>query len=117
MKRYLGIFLGLILTITVVNTAVKAEANLQTVQIKTSAVCESCKTRIEKAVNKLQGVEKSDLDLSTKILTISYDPAKVSVEKIKNTISKTGYSADEIKADKKAFDKLPACCKVKPEGK
>ena len=59
----------------------------------------------------------SRLDLDTKIITVSYNPDKVNVEKIKTSISKAGYSADEVKADKKAYNKLPSCCKVKPESK
>ena len=117
MKRYFGIMLALVLTISLANITARAEANTKTVEIKTSAVCEDCKTRIEKAVNKLEGVEKSNLDLETKIVTVSYNPSKVNVDKIKTSISKAGYSADEVKADKKAQNKLPSCCKVKPEGK
>ncbi len=116
MKRYFGIFLALILTVSLANISARAEeTKFQTVKIQTSAVCDNCKTRIEKAVNKLDGIQKSDLDLETKIITISYEPAKVNVEKIKTLIAKTGYDADEMKADKKAYTKLPSCCKVDSE--
>lgn len=117
MKRYFGIFLAFVLTVSLANISARAEAKLETVEIKTSAVCEDCKERIEKTVNKLDGVQKSNLDLDTKIVTVSYNPDKVNVEKIKTSISKAGYSADEVKADKKGYNKLPSCCKVKPESK
>lgn len=117
MKRYFGILLAFVLTISLANISASAETKVETVAIKTSAVCEDCKERIEKAVNKLEGVEKSNLDLDTKVITVSYNPEKVNVDKIKTSISKAGYTADEVKADKKAQNKLPSCCKVKPEDK
>lgn len=85
-------------------------AEVKEVKIKTTAECEMCKTAIEKAVNKLSGIEKSDLDYKTRILTVKFDTEKTTLDKIKTAVSKAGYDADEVKADKKAFRKLPKCC-------
>ncbi len=89
---------------------VTLHAEVKEVKIKTSAECEMCKTAIEKAVNKLSGIEKSNLDYKTRILTVKYDNEKTTLDKIKTAVSKAGYDADEVKADKKAFRKLPKCC-------
>ena len=35
---------------------------------------------------------------------------KTDADKIRKAISSIGYNADDIKADKKAHDKLPLCC-------
>ena len=86
------------------------QAEVKEVKIKTTAECEMCKTAIEKAVNKLSGIEKSDLDYKSRILTVKYDTEKTTLDKIKTAVSKAGYDADEVKADKKAFRKLPKCC-------
>ena len=84
----------------------------QTVKIKTSAICEMCKERIEKNLALTKGIEKSDLNLEDQSnITIVYNPDKIDVAKIKQVIAETGYDADEVKAIKKSFDKLPSCCK------
>jgi len=86
----------------------------EVVKIKTSSQCEDCKARIEEALAFEKGVKKSELDLETHIVTVSYKIGKTSPEKIRKAISKAGYDADDVKADPKAYGKLPACCK-KPD--
>ena len=84
----------------------------QTVKIKTSAICEMCKERIEKNLALTKGVEKSDLNLEDQSnITVVYNPDKIDVAKIKQVMAETGYDADDVKAIKKSFDKLPSCCK------
>lgn len=92
----------------------KLSGKFETVKIKTSAQCGMCKDRIEEALAFEKGVKKSELDLDTKIVTVSYKPAKTSVDKIRKAITKVGYDADDVPSDKKAYSKLPACCK-KPD--
>jgi|SRR5215831_19568093 len=82
----------------------------QTAHIKTSAVCDECKARIESAVMELDGVKKAELDLSDKTLTVRYTADKVSLDQIKAAISKAGYDADDVKADAAAYSDLPKCC-------
>lgn len=81
------------------------------VKIKTSAICSMCKSRIERNLTFEKGVKEADLDVKTKIVTIKYNPAKTDVAKLKATISKTGYDADEVTADEVGYNKLPSCCK------
>ena len=91
--------------------AISAQAKIVSVKIKTSAVCESCKARLEKALSTEAGVTSSNLDIKSKELTVVFDDGKTSPEKIKQAISKTGYDADDVKADLAASKKLPGCCK------
>ncbi len=81
------------------------------VKIKTSAVCDMCKETIEKAMAYEKGVKKSDLDVDSKILTVTFDPNKTTLEKIRLAIVKSGYDADGQLADAKAYDNLNPCCK------
>lgn len=84
----------------------------QTVKIKTSAICEMCKERIEKNLALTKGIEKSDLNLEDQSnITVVYNPDKIDLAKIKQVISESGYDADEVKAIKKSYEKLPYCCK------
>jgi len=91
-----------------------AVVNPDTVWIKTSAQCEMCKEAIEKALAYERGVVASDLDLKTKQVKVIYHPAKTTPEKIRKAISMSGYDADEVMADPKAYRRLPRCCK-KPQ--
>ncbi len=88
-----------------------AQETTSEIKIKTSATCDMCKETIEKYVAFEKGVKKVTLDVDTKIATVVYNPKKTSPEKIRLAISKSGYDADNIPADKKAYDKLDACCK------
>lgn len=90
------------------------ESKLGEIKIKTSSQCDDCKERIEEALAFEKGVKKSELDVKTQIITVSYKKGKTSPEKIREAISKAGYDADDVKADPKAYGKLPACCQ-KPE--
>lgn len=82
-----------------------------TIQIKTSAVCDMCKETLEKAMAYEKGVKDSNLDVDSKILTVKFDTRKTSAEKIKKAVTMTGYDADEMPADPKAYANLNPCCK------
>ena len=86
------------------------KADMKTVNIKTSAICESCQNRIQKALIKTKGISKASLNVDTKMVTVKYNASIISVEKIRTTISMTGYDADDVKADTKAYASLPSCC-------
>ena len=88
-----------------------ANASTDTLKIKTSAQCESCKERIETKLNFTKGVKSAKLDLETKVATVIFDASKIKPEEIKSAINKTGYDADEMPANEKAYNKLPKCCK------
>ena len=81
-----------------------------TVQIQTSAVCGMCKERIEHDMSFEKGVKSVELDSETKILTVVYKKSKTTVKDLKVALTKIGYDADEMVADQKAHDRLPACC-------
>lgn len=88
------------------------ETTIKVAKIKTSSQCDMCKSRIEKAVKKLDGIKSAVLDVPTKILTVKYDKNEVTIDKIRKTVSNTGYDADSVKAEPKAYKMLPNCCKV-----
>lgn len=81
-------------------------------KINTSAECEECKIKIEKAVNRLDGVKNSNLEVKTKILTVKFENKEIDVQKIKSIVNREGYDADNTKANPRAYNRLPECCKV-----
>jgi hypothetical protein len=44
-------------------------------------------------------------------LNVKFKPKQITLEEIKVKIASLGYQADEVPADKIAYDALPACCK------
>ena len=81
------------------------------VQFKTSAVCDMCKSRLEKSLAYEKGVQAANLDVPSKVLTVTYNPAKTTPEVLRTAVQKTGYDADAVTADARAYDRLPDCCK------
>ncbi len=49
----------------------------------------------------------------TKKVTVKYKTEVITPQQIKEKISEIGYDADEVKASKAGFDKLPTCCQSK----
>lgn len=78
--------------------------------IKVLGNCEMCKERIEKAA-KVTGVSKAVWSDETKLLTIVYDPSKVKNIEIQKKIAAAGHDTPKFKADNKAYNALPGCCK------
>ena len=54
--------------------------------------CASCVGRVEKKLNRLEGVS-ANVNLATASAAVDYDPGAVSVETLVATVEKTGYSA------------------------
>ncbi|MES2621621.1 MAG: heavy metal-associated domain-containing protein [Bacteroidota bacterium] len=113
MKATFKSFLGAFILIAILSASFEAAAigKSKVVNIKTSAICGSCKARIEKALASAEGVEAAVLNLNSKQVKVKYDPAKTSPEKLREVVAGTGYSADDVKANEEAFNKLPGCCK------
>lgn len=107
--RFFSFLLALIITAGTTLFAADGGKEKQ-VKIKTSAKCEMCKERIEKNLTFTKGVKEAFLNLDDKSVTVTYNPKKTDVDKIKAAISKTGYDADEVIADQASHDKLPDCC-------
>jgi Cu+-exporting ATPase len=68
--------------------------------------CAACAQRIEKAIAKLEGIQKVSVNLATEKATVEYDPQTIRLSAIKQCIEKTGYKALEIDKDTVDEDKL-----------
>ena len=88
----------------------ETEKKIDTVEIKTSAVCNMCKERLEHDMAFEKGVKSVELNNETKVLTITFKTNKTNKEELKKAVTKIGYDADELQADQKAHDRLPDCC-------
>ena len=102
---------------TIIAVFFASDVNAQkriSLEIKVSTQCGMCKEKIEKALAYEKGVRFFNVDYKGQKLFVEYDPRRTSPDKIKQTISKLGYDADEVAADPEAYAKLPGCCK-KPD--
>lgn len=58
--------------------------------------CAACSARIEKRLNRLDGVESAVVNLATEMANIEYDSAKVNSAELIKTIEALGYKAEKI---------------------
>jgi Cu+-exporting ATPase len=57
--------------------------------------CYACSTRIEKALNKLEGVTSAAVDFASKKAIVTYNPDVLDLPAIKEAITAEGYEAVE----------------------
>lgn len=72
----------------------------------TGMTCAACSSRIEKVLNKVDGVE-AQVNLTTEKANLDYDPEKVSLEDITEKIEKLGYG---VETEKVEFDITGMTC-------
>lgn len=58
--------------------------------------CSACSSHVEKAVNKLAGIEKASVNLLTETMEVSYEEGKLGREEIISAVEKAGYGASLI---------------------
>lgn len=71
--------------------------------------CEMCKKTIEGSL-KVEGISKADWNKESKIISVSYNANKISLEEIQKHIASVGYDNEKFKGDDKAYKELPGCC-------
>lgn len=84
-------------------------AQSKTDTFKVYGNCNMCKNRIEKAA-KLEGVTSAVWNVDTKIMTVTYDNAKVTNEDIQKKIAAAGHDTEKQTAKDDVYKKLPGCC-------
>lgn len=75
-------------------------------------VCES-KAALEKDIAFTKGVKRVSIDSKAMTIKVVYNPKQTDAQKIRLAIAKSGYDADDVKADPKGVEKLDQCCRKK----
>ena len=88
----------------------KGAIKTETINVKGN--CEQCKKRIENAAD-IKGVKVSNWNEDTKVLSVTYNPEKVSMLQITEAIAKVGHDAGTVAATDASYKKLPGCCQYK----
>ena len=82
--------------------------NLKETNLQISGMtCAACALRIEKGLNKLEGVENATVNLALEKSAIKYDPEKLKVEDIEKKIRDLGY---DVVTEKAEFDITGMTC-------
>lgn len=116
MKRIIGIAALLLFWQAGFSQDSKAARGDTSAVIKVFGNCVMCKSRIEEAV-RIRGVHSAVWDIPSKMLTLRYNPAVVSLDKIHQHIANAGHDTELKKADDEVYNNLPDCCKYrKPAG-
>lgn len=92
-------------------TAAKSETTngVTTSTFKVWGNCEMCKETIESSL-KVDGISKADWNVDSKIMTVSYDEKKITLDQIQKNIAAVGYDNEKYKGDDKAYGELAGCC-------
>ncbi|MDE5977825.1 MAG: heavy metal translocating P-type ATPase [Turicibacter sp.] len=62
--------------------------------------CSSCANRLERLVNKIDGVEKGIVNFATETLTLKYNDSIIHIDQVEATIEKAGF---KVKKEMKAY--------------
>lgn len=66
----------------------------------TGMTCSACSSHVEKAANKLEGVEKASVNLLTETMDITYDECRIGEQDIVRAVEKAGYGAEKMNGGK-----------------
>ena len=87
-------------------------------EFKVYGNCGMCKKTIEGSLSKQDGIVEASWDSETKIMTVSYQEAHITLDQIKKKIAKSGYDTEEFRAEKEVYESLHKCCQYdRPEAK
>ncbi len=93
------------------------KSNLKTINLKLMGMsCASCAAKIEKAINSLNGIKESVVNIATEKATITFDPKTLKVRDIKDAITSIGFEskmAEDVDTNKEAAEKARALARQK----
>ncbi|PWW17538.1 Cu+-exporting ATPase [Cytobacillus oceanisediminis] len=93
-----------------------SDAALKEVQLPISGMtCAACSSRIEKGLNKLDGVQEANVNLALEKASVKYNPDVTSVEAFEKKIEDLGYAVVSEKAEFELLGMTCAACSQRIE--
>ncbi|HLG33600.1 MAG TPA: cation transporter [Bacteroidia bacterium] len=89
-------------------TAFAQETKTDTIHVYGN--CGMCKSTIEGSLKKKDGVLSKNWNKETKILTVTYNPEKITAQKIGEKVAAAGYDNEYVTATDEAYNNLHSCC-------
>lgn len=77
--------------------------------------CAACATRIEKGLNRIEGVSEANVNLASEQAKVVYDPAQTNMETIVAKIEQLGYKAEQKKIELDIGGMTCAACATRIE--
>lgn len=74
-----------------------SEQKEMTIQVG-GMTCAACANRIEKRLNKIEGVESAPVNFALETVTVEYNPKEVTPKELKETVAKLGYRLEDKEA-------------------
>ena len=92
------------------SVAVFAKSGSKTETFKVYGNCAMCKETIEGSLKKKDGILSKKWDQEKQEITVTYDPSKITIEKIGEKIAGVGYDNLYAKAKDETYSNLHKCC-------
>jgi copper chaperone CopZ len=108
-KSFVAIVILMAIGISVSAQSGTKTSGPKTESIKVSGNCSMCKDRIEKAA-KDEGASKAEWDAKSKIVTVTFDQSKTSVDALSKKFAAVGHDTEKYRAADDVYAKLPGCC-------
>lgn len=105
MKKQLFVFAGLFL----LSLVLKSQSEFTAI-FKTSGNCSICETRIENAVNELDGIVAVHWSYTNDRTTVTYDTTIIDCHTIMQTIANVGHDTEWYQAPDTAYEPLIGTC-------
>lgn len=70
----------------------------------TGMTCAACATRIEKALNKMDGISTANVNLALEKATVEFNPAQVTIADVVAKVEKLGFGAHQQKDEQRPID-------------
>jgi P-type Cu+ transporter len=74
----------------------------------TGMTCASCVRRIEKALNRVEGVQHASVNLATEKAKVAFDPTQVSIDQMRAAVERAGYALGEVPQTARGVAPTPA---------
>lgn len=101
MKKIFAVITLLVLMLAAVPMDARKQAKTSEVTFLTTIDCKNCVRKVEAKLPFEKGVKDMKVDLSSKTVTLKYDPDKTDKEKLAEAIRKLGYEAEEVVPEEK----------------
>lgn len=97
--RYLKTMLAVVLTALVLGAPVWASPRTVTLNVS-GMTCSACPITVKKALEKVAGVSKVDVQFEKKQVVVTFDDAKTNTDALVKATSNAGYPSQPEKASK-----------------
>lgn len=85
-------------------------------EFKVYGNCGMCKKAIEGSLDDVDGIASANWNKNSKMMEVSFDSSKMSLDEIKAKIADVGYDSETHRATEEAYSGLHSCCQYeRPE--